>query len=1278
VGAYFATFVITERSLPPTWLGPLPKPVELLFEQGGAGDDIRVGLAGGKAIEVQAKRGLTKAQILGECIARFVEQLQSNEFALLVVDRTTSQRFSNRLRLALRRWSDGMELVVDPDLEDHVAPLRTPRGKELKGRIAIVELEVADHDSPGTQVAVLMLEASVGQDANAVFRLLAEDSHQAAALGTRRDRHVYERELNAAGYAMTRPISVAARPGSIASPAVGGPSELPPELQAVNRLLQFHQPRAALQLLDAIRVEGDALAEARTETGRASALLQLGRTTDARKHLEIALAAKPDYAAAMVRFIACCEMDGDRDAAANLARQLVDRAPAEASSWATVIHYDDRFDVGEVPPEFADEPDVLTALAVRRMRAGEAIAAVDLLGSAGAEAIDNLDRRFLLGQALYCAAEQDPMRATELQRRALDAFASVADALSDADSTLRDSATAFAARIADEMELHDEAQRWLEKALRLPRARRTALIQLAQRDMGRGESQRALERLGELGEARSDPVLLSLRARARAAIGERDMAEDDLRLALDAFSSLAGDEPMETAIALANACLELEQPLAGLEALRQADNEKLELRVVVLRARALAAAGEIDQARGEYQRALLLAPPAIASKLRYEFARHLVRAGDAPGAIAILRVDRAPELAEFLAWLYLREGENLAAERLAREQTDHDTGPAWAFRTMAQVASARGDDEGAVEWLRQWALADTGPDAVINYGAMLARLGRPAEAVDVLRSIAANELPPTSRLQFAGLLARLGEAARALDVGYSALHEAPHDDEVQLYWIQLTVLREVSVDEPEPEYVAPGVFAMLDFGTGQKRGILVADTTTVQPALGEIPPDHELAVAVLGRRVGDVVELRSEPVTLQVEIVDLKHKYVHAAQWAMEEYSSLHPTSPSFQTIKVIDDAGEHDFSALFAYVEDRQERLDALRTIYDDHRNAPVGMFANAIGETAIEAYDLMWHRDRPRVWVSAPEYGPLVHDVPERIVLSATALRTVQVLRITNVLELLDVEFIITPALRDWLRGERERLVQASDRGFRSIGFDPSVARPTAYEAHPEEVMAALREHERLCEWIQQNTNLVPRPHDWQRERTGDWARVDLWSYEAALIARESDAVLFADDLGHRMLSWRAWRVPSLHCFEVLSMALAAGRLSEADFNRAVRKLHVLGHRFVPLSIAQVRDCLSQSDGRLSLEFERLLLHIRDRRVTEDSAARIVAHALRELNFMRNGPVTAETMEATLEAYFAERKRGRARRYLHRAIETAFALLPLDRDRIAAMVDAFLRVRL
>jgi tetratricopeptide (TPR) repeat protein len=1277
VAAYIGAHVIAGKPLPKWFRRALPAPAVVLHEQGGPGDDIRVLLADDTPIEIQAKRGLTKLKELGTCIGRFVAELEPNELGLLTLDRTSSTRISQHLRDALVRWADGMDLVVDPELEEHVAPLRTAAGLTLRGRFAIVEIHVADHDSPDTIVAELVLGALVSDRAEAAFRVLADDAHEAAGRGTRRDRAGYVRELGAAGIVVAQPAAVLVP----AQPPVEAPvTPLSPEIEAVNILLKRHQSAAALHLVEAHASRPtDALGAARLQTARAAALLQLGQVAEAKQILQSVHTARSDYVPAIVRLIVAHHNAGEHNEAAALARSTVAAAPSDPSAWATLLHYEDAASLDLVPESLREHPDVLTALAVRRLRSGSPAEAVRLLERASGAEPDDVDRRFLLAQALFGVAEGDPGGAITLER-ALRLVASVVDVLAEADSTLRDAATIFAARIAQKLERDEETRRWLQRAQRLPRMRLGATLQLAQLELrDGGDPRRALSMLEELDGADSDPMLLSLKARTRARLGDAAGALADLNRAVAIVSERGDAEPVETAIMIASAAIDLERPALAVDLLDGLPPGAADVRVIVLGARARAAAGDTVAATREFERALLAATAADAPKLRYEFAHHLRRAGDDGAAISVLRVDPGPEATQFLVWLLRGRGENTEAERYARPFAEGEPPAPWAIRAMGDAAGARGDDASVADWMRRWMEVEPGADSFINYATVLARLERHEEARAVLERVDHAALQPVERLRMAGLVAHVGDRERSLAIGYSALHTAPHDDQVQLMWIQLRALRDRGGDRPVPTEAAAGVFVLLDRGRGERQGVLLADGPTAQPALDELPVDHELAIAVCGKRVGDEVELRPGPAPVRARVLALLDKYAHAFQWATKQYSSLHPTSAAFQAFSVVNEAGEHDFSALFAQARERHQHVEQLRAVYDQHRTTPLGLIAEATDTSVVDAYDLMWHRERPRVWVEAPDFRTYDGEgIPAKLLLSATALRTIQILRLTPLLDQLSVELCVTPSATIWLRAERQRLTEGTGTGLRSLGWDQAVGRPITRELTPDAVAEALHEQTMFVEWVGARCSVVHRPADWMRERVGNWEMLDLWSFEALLAARDASAVLVADDFGHRYLGWAAWRLPSVTMCGLLGLALSAGRIEQSAFDRDVCRLHMLGHWFVSLSISQLSTTITESDGRVTPQYRQLLRHLSDPEVTMESSARLTAAALRDLGAIISSFATAQAIEATLEAYFAQRPRERARRALYGAIRARFQLVPFDERRMLALVDAFLRARL
>jgi len=189
--AYIAAHALAEQPL--GWFDDLRDvPVAIQMETGGPGDDIRVDLVCGIAVEIQVKHGLTKPQEFWEAMRSLGQGLVADERlrGVLFVDDTASGTIKNDLRNDVTRVGQGVtgnlkgitqEVISYLDEHNISASQVFPRF-----RVVVVNLTEGSH---GVAAATALLANVVQSGAQALnaWTLLGKEGHRLIKNRGRRD-----------------------------------------------------------------------------------------------------------------------------------------------------------------------------------------------------------------------------------------------------------------------------------------------------------------------------------------------------------------------------------------------------------------------------------------------------------------------------------------------------------------------------------------------------------------------------------------------------------------------------------------------------------------------------------------------------------------------------------------------------------------------------------------------------------------------------------------------------------------------------------------------------------------------------------------------------------------------------------------------------------------------------------------------------------------------------------------------------------------------------------
>ncbi len=300
--------------------------------------------------------------------------------------------------------------------------------------------------------------------------------------------------------------------------------------------------------------------------------------------------------------------------------------------------------------------------------------------------------------------------------------------------------------------------------------------------------------------------------------------------------------------------------------------------------------GALDIARGE--------TPFTDRMVLAELAIRVERFGDAIDVLDGYVATEAPS--EPLAWLALS-----FANAPTRPST-HDffaqlPATVLANGRFARLAGAaeynRGDLASAERHLRQAVLADPADlRAHLMLQSTLQRDGRMTEAMMLARGLDESALVGSAidQMRLAVALRRCGEADRAIGLGFQVAALNRGDQAVSAAYPQLLFMSEDPIPALAKDSAAHANH-WVDFegiGCADFEGLI---TATPVPEVMNFAPDHPVAVAVEGRRVGDEVAL---PPALGVErkyrLRAVKHKWVWLSHAILREHGARFPDNNGF------------------------------------------------------------------------------------------------------------------------------------------------------------------------------------------------------------------------------------------------------------------------------------------------------------------------------------------------------------------------------------------------
>jgi hypothetical protein len=195
------------RGLPLNWLEGLASDTALAIasETGQGGDDLRLMLADGSAVEVQVKKGLSKGGSLWVALMDLARPLAAGEaqYGVLVVSPGSSATVRVELAKDIIALGEGRDLKVGAVGAELVKRIRLAGWdpQAISGRLRVVTVAAAEFSDGDVRAALahLAVVCATDSDALAAWDRFYRDAHVMIASRGRRDRILLAQVLRSAG-----------------------------------------------------------------------------------------------------------------------------------------------------------------------------------------------------------------------------------------------------------------------------------------------------------------------------------------------------------------------------------------------------------------------------------------------------------------------------------------------------------------------------------------------------------------------------------------------------------------------------------------------------------------------------------------------------------------------------------------------------------------------------------------------------------------------------------------------------------------------------------------------------------------------------------------------------------------------------------------------------------------------------------------------------------------------------------------------------------------------
>lgn len=570
-------------------------------------------------------------------------------------------------------------------------------------------------------------------------------------------------------------------------------------------------------------------------------------------------------------------------------------------------------------------------------------------------------------------------------------------------------------------------------------------------------------------------------------------------------------------------------------------------------------------------------------------------------------------------------------EALDATQPQGTPGAATGFvaKVRAQVLDWFDDLDAALE-LRRASRAVLGPDNSLHIAKVLVRLGRLDEARAELAHYDQNDSAgsPRDLMSVAYLRMFLGMPG-ALDAAFRARARALEDSDIHTAYVRLFLATDQNGQDPNT--VVIGTSAEITNGS-DTRHFSIVDDGSIDVARGWIPSTHATASRLLGKGVGDVVELSpSAAPGEQWTVKRVISKFARAFVESVDQYPYLFPNSADLVKVSL----GSDPAQKIREHLDSQEEEWNRLAEVF----RAGFPLAVVAAGQRC----------SRVRLWARITETSngilPVSDGTEEStlreyaiakgvsgLVLDLSAILTCYALRVHHQLPRLGCQLLVPRAVIEELN---EHIVLEFGMGPPSLAVGKRNGQYVRSEVTAEDFRRARRDAEALRDWLTSNAEIVPS-YSLRRlppERTAQCVQLlGKPAVVAALVAAAKGVPLVADDFGFLQLAKNEWSVPGISSHALFYEMSRRGIISTAVYHGIVSKMVCWNYRYLPVSV-----------GLVMFEIRRAGMTL-----NEAGEALVVAFCRPEMN----EAVASQVLSGVCEAVAASESSADRKRRLVRAI--------------------------
>jgi tetratricopeptide (TPR) repeat protein len=564
--------------------------------------------------------------------------------------------------------------------------------------------------------------------------------------------------------------------------------------------------------------------------------------------------------------------------------------------------------------------------------------------------------------------------------------------------------------------------------------------------------------------------------------------------------------------------------------------------------------------------------------------------------LVISSIDSQP-LRRLLVCLYNTDQRKSALELLDKV-SDEDRSKNFFRRFSAKLYFRIGDLKRAQE--ESEAYLQNVPNDLefrLNWISILQRRGNDAAINDFLSSYPQySDAEPKFQMHLAHLFHHYGHLDISLNLAYKLLRANYGNSDIHMGYMGLLIFGKFDEDILKPKIIGENTAFTVKNELGESIIFIIECELTDRILNEEIDKSHPIAKDAIGRSVGEKFNYKPNPFQEEeLEIIEIKSKYIHLLHKSAEEYSAKFPKEQNFWKVTLKPkDEDEVDFTPIFKSVDDRHSQVNKVEEIYKTNP-IPIGSIAHLLGAKPIDVWRGFMRLGRvPLKCCIGNEYErnsaiTLLQTHKKGCVIDPLTLFTMCSLNIQNELTKQFGRFGITHSTMDLYIDHIESIKLHPPSGV--VGRKGSKYIFEKYSQ--QEIQQEINKLQEVYNWAEENCDILPAVggQDMPPDMISLSEIMHPSFVDIILAASGSDRLLLSDDMHLRILAKNLMGIEGIWLQAALLATSEQKAISMQKYSEAVANLIDANMEFISINAEVLKNLAEMDDWSISERFRKTI---------------------------------------------------------------------------------------